>query len=103
MAKLHVRHMVGGRAADVKHERLYRFEFPERPGALMEFLEKLGGRWNISLFHYRNHGADFGRVLAAFEVPDADEAAFASFLEGLGYPSVAEAGNAAYGLFLGNS
>ncbi len=102
MAKLHVRHMVGGRAADVKHERLYRFEFPERPGALMEFLDKLGGRWNISLFHYRNHGADFGRVLAAFEVPDADEAAFASFLEGLGYPSVAEGGNAAYGLFLGN-
>jgi threonine dehydratase len=102
MAKLHVRHMVGGRAADVKHERLYRFEFPERPGALMEFLEKLGGRWNISLFHYRNHGADFGRVLAAFEVPDGDEAAFASFLDGLGYPAVAEAGNSAYGLFLGN-
>jgi threonine dehydratase len=102
MAKLHVRHMVGGRAADVKHERLFRFEFPERPGALMEFLDKLGGRWNISLFHYRNHGADFGRVLAAFEVPDADQAAFSSFLEGLGYPSVAEAGNAAYGLFLGN-
>jgi threonine dehydratase len=103
MAKLHVRHMVGGRAKDVAHERLYRFEFPERPGALMEFLDKLGGRWNISLFHYRNHGADFGRVLAAFEVPSEDLQAFGTFLEQLGYPSVAEAGNAAYGLFLGNS
>src|SRR4029450_1614775 len=71
-AKLHVRHMVGGRSADVANERLYRFEFPERPGALMAFLEKLGGRWNISLFHYRNHGADFGRVLAGFEVPEAE-------------------------------
>ena len=60
MAKLHVRHMVGGHAPDVRHERLCRFEFPERPGALMEFLDRLGGRWNISLFHYRNHGADFG-------------------------------------------
>jgi threonine dehydratase len=103
MAKLHVRHMVGGRAKDVEHERLYRFEFPERPGALMEFLEKLGGRWNISLFHYRNHGADFGRVLAAFEVPDADQGAFSTFLDGLGYPSVAESDNPAYGLFLGKS
>ena len=70
MAKLHVRHMVGGRAPDVRDERLCRFEFPERPGALTQFLEKLGGRWNISLFHYRNHGADFGRVLAGFEVVD---------------------------------
>ena len=69
MAKLHVRHLVGGRAAEVSQERPCRFEFPERPGALLEFLDKLGGRWNISLFHYRNHGADFGRVLAAFEVP----------------------------------
>ena len=78
MAKLHVRHMVGGRAPDARHERLCRFEFPERPGALMQFLEKLGGRWNISLFHYRNHGADFGRVLAGFEVPDADMGDFES-------------------------
>ena len=76
MAKLHVRHMVGGRARDVRHERPCRFEFPERPGALMQFLEALGGRWNISLFHYRNHGADFGRVLAAFEVPDEQIAEF---------------------------
>ena len=69
LAKLHVRHMVGGRASDAQHERLCRFEFPERPGALMQFLETLGGRWNISLFHYRNHGADFGRVLAALRGP----------------------------------
>ena len=99
MAKLHVRYMVGGRAA-ASHERLYRFEFPERPGALMEFLEKLGGRWNISLFHYRNHGADFGRVLAAFEVPDEQLAEFRGFLDRLGYPSVGEDGNPAYSLFL---
>jgi threonine dehydratase len=100
MAKLHVRHMVGGRSADVQQERLYRFEFPERPGALLEFLDKLGGRWNISLFHYRNHGADFGRVLAAFEVPTEEDTAFQSFLLNLGYPYVSEAGNAAYHLFL---
>jgi len=100
MAKLHVRHMVGGRAPGVENERLYRFEFPERPGALLEFLETLGGRWNISLFHYRNHGADFGRVLCAFEVPDAEMVDFQAFLERLGYPSTPETGNAAYGLFL---
>jgi threonine dehydratase len=99
MAKLHVRHMVGGRAT-ARDERLYRFEFPERPGALMEFLEKLGGRWNISLFHYRNHGADFGRVLAAFEVPDAELGELRGFLEHLGYPSVSEHRNPAYSLFL---
>jgi threonine dehydratase len=91
--------MVGGRAA-ARDERLYRFEFPERPGALMEFLEKLGGRWNISLFHYRNHGADFGRVLAAFEVKDAELAELRGFLDRLGYPSVCEDGNPAYSLFL---
>ena len=100
IAKLHVRYMVGGRAGFARDERLYRFEFPERPGALLEFLEKLGGRWNISLFHYRNHGADFGRVLAAFEVPDADLAALRGFLERLGYAFHEESGNAAYGLFL---
>ena len=99
-AKLHVRHMVGGRAAGVQNERLYRFEFPERPGALLQFLETLGGRWNISLFHYRNHGSDFGRVLAAFEVPDADAGAFHAFLERLGYRYTAEPANAAYTLFL---
>ncbi len=100
MAKVHVRHMVGGRALGAGDERLFRFEFPGRPGALMQFLETLGGRWNISLFHYRNHGADFGRVLCAFEVPEGEMAEFRSFLEQLGYPSVPEEANAAYGLFL---
>ncbi len=100
MAKLHIRHLVGGRAGEAKDERLYRFEFPERPGALLEFLEKLGGRWNISLFHYRNHGADFGRVLAAFEVPESDLDSFRGFLEGLGYWSMEESRNTAYHLFL---
>jgi threonine dehydratase len=99
-AKLHVRHMVGGRSPEVRDERLYRFEFPERPGALLQFLETLGGRWNISLFHYRNHGADFGRVLAAFEVPSAEDADFQAFLRNLGYPHVVETDNPAYDLFL---
>ena len=101
MAKLHVRHMVGGHAPEVRHERLYRFEFPERPGALTGFLDKLGGRWNISLFHYRNHGADFGRVLAGFEVEEADLPAFRAFLDGLGYPCTSEQDNPAYAFFLG--
>ena len=100
MAKLHVRHMVGGHASEVRNERLCRFEFPERPGALMEFLDKLGGRWNISLFHYRNHGADFGRVLAGFEVNDQDMPAFRAFLDGLGYPFTPEHDNPSYRLFL---
>jgi threonine dehydratase len=101
MAKLHVRHMVGGRAPDVRDERLCRFEFPERPGALTQFLEKLGGRWNISLFHYRNHGSDSGRVLAGFEVADADMTAFRAFLDELGYPYTPEYENPAYRFFLG--
>jgi threonine dehydratase len=100
MAKLHVRHMVGGRASDARDERLFRFEFPERPGALMQFLETLGGRFNISLFHYRNHGADFGRVLCAFEAPEAQTGELRSFLERLGYPCAPEEDNAAYRLFL---
>ena len=101
MAKLHVRHMVGGRTPHVGAERVCRFEFPECPGALMQFLETLGGRWNISLFHYRNHGADFGRVLAAFEVPDAEQHAFDAFLSGLGYHYQVEEANEAYRRFLG--
>jgi len=103
MAKLHVRHMVGGRTPHVGAERLCRFEFPERPGALMQFLDTLGGRWNISLFHYRNHGADFGRVLAAFEVPAGERGAFDAFLSGLGYHYTVEEGNEAYRRFLGPS
>ncbi|HVG54331.1 MAG TPA: threonine ammonia-lyase, biosynthetic [Vicinamibacterales bacterium] len=101
MAKLHVRHMVGGHAPGVRNERLCRFEFPERPGALTQFLEKLGGRWNISLFHYRNHGADFGRVLAGFEVADEALAQFSQFLDELGYPYTQEQENPAYKFFLG--
>ncbi len=84
----------------MRSERLYRFEFPERPGALTTFLDTLGGRWNISLFHYRNHGADFGRVLVGFEVPDDQEGPFATFLETLGYPYQREIDNPAYQRFL---
>ena len=85
LAKTHVRHMVGGLGQGVRDEVLYTFEFPERPGALLQFLTSLGGRWNISLFHYRNHGAGFGRVLSGFEVPPGERPAFAAALEGLGF------------------
>ena len=101
LAKLHVRHLVGGRAPQVKHEILYRFEFPERPGALMKFLNSMRHGWNISLFHYRNHGADYGRVLVGMQVPAGDKAAFKRFLAGLGYPYSEETRNPAYRLFLG--
>jgi threonine dehydratase len=100
LAKLHVRYMVGGRSRDVGRERVCRFEFPERPGALLQFLDTLGGRWNISLFHYRNHGADIGRVLAGFEVPPEEDAAFDGFLEALGYRSFEDTGEDAYERFL---
>jgi threonine dehydratase len=100
MAKLHVRHLVGGRAPAVTNERIFRFEFPERPGALLRFLDHMSRGWNISLFHYRNHGADYGRVLAGIQVPPEDHAAFQAFLEGLGYPFVDEGDNPAYRLFL---
>jgi threonine dehydratase len=102
MAKLHVRHMVGGRSPHVASERVCRFEFPERPGALLQFLDALGGRWNISLFHYRNHGADFGRVLAGFEVPAGQMGGFEEFLDRLGYGYQRERANVAYELFLGS-
>ena len=100
MAKLHVRHLVGGRAPGAADERLFRFEFPERPGALLGFLESMNQGWNISLFHYRNHGADYGRVLAGIQVPPAEEAAFRRFLAGLGYRHWDESANPAYRLFL---
>ncbi|OGI52329.1 MAG: PLP-dependent threonine dehydratase [Candidatus Muproteobacteria bacterium RIFCSPLOWO2_01_FULL_60_18] len=100
MAKLHIRHLVGGRAPNAVNEILYRFEFPERPGALMNFLDKMGGRWNISLFHYRSHGADFGRVLVGMQVPPQDKKAFQKFLDNLGYEYVEETRNPAYKLFL---
>ena len=101
MAKLHVRHLVGGHAPAATHEMLYRFEFPERPGALLRFLDSMSTGWNISLFHYRNHGSDSGRVLAAIQVPPSDKDKFAAFLENLGYAYVEESGNIAYRMFLG--
>jgi len=102
MAKLHVRHLVGGHAPAAEHEILYRFEFPERPGALIRFLDSMSQGWNISLFHYRNHGADHGRVLVGMQVPPADKADFAAFLARLGYHYVDETRNPAYRLFLGS-
>ncbi len=100
MAKWHVRHMVGGRAPFAKNELLYRFEFPERPGALVRFLENLRSDWNISLFHYRNHGADYGRVLVGIQVPKNELGQFTAFLRKLGYPYADESRNPAYRLFL---
>ena len=100
LAKEHIRHMVGGRNPDLVRERLVRFAFPEHPGALSRFLELLSERWNISLFHYRSHGADFGRVLIGFEVEDQDEDRFGKFLEKVGYPYEDESENIAYGYFL---
>jgi threonine dehydratase len=102
MAKLHVRHLVGGHAPSAENEILYRFEFPERPGALMQFLDSMSLGWNISLFHYRNHGADYGRVLAGIQVPPSDKAEFHAFLDRLGYDCVDETANPAYRMFLGH-
>jgi threonine dehydratase len=101
VAKLHLRHLVGGHAPQAEHEVVYRFEFPEKPGALMNFLESMGHNWNISLFHYRNHGADFGRVLVGMQVPPEEKMAFEAFLNRLGYPYWDESNNPAYRLFLG--
>ncbi|NTV10932.1 MAG: threonine ammonia-lyase, biosynthetic, partial [Zoogloea sp.] len=101
MAKSHIRYMVGGHAPAADNEVLYRFVFPERPGALTNFLDTLRSDWNISLFHYRNHGADFGRVLVGMQVPPADRPAFEDFLTRLGYEYVDETGNPAYRMFLG--
>jgi threonine dehydratase len=101
MAKLHLRHLVGGHAPGIKDEILFRFEFPERPGALMNFLNSMNHNWNISLFHYRNHGADFGRVLVGMQVPHHDKKALKTFLDQLGYRYWDESNNPAYRLFLG--
>ena len=101
LAKLHIRHMVGGHAAGVGNEMVLRFEFPERPGALFNFLQKLGGRWNISMFHYRNHGAADGRVLAALQVPEDERHLVPTALDAIGYPYWDESDNPAYRLFLG--
>jgi threonine dehydratase len=99
-AKLHIRHMVGGRAKNLADEEVYRFQFPEKPGALLNFLNHLGERWNISLFHYRNHGSAFGRVLCGIQVPREDIKQFRSFLEKLGYPHWSESKNSVYKTFL---
>ena len=102
MAKVHVRYMVGGRAVGLADERLLRFQFPERPGALLKFLEALGEDFNITLFHYRNHGADYGRVLAGIDVPPGERARFDAAVAALGYPAFDETDNPAYRLFLDN-
>ena len=100
MVKLHVRHMVGGRSTGVANERLFRFEFPERPGALLDFLNAIGTNWNISLFHYRNHGSDHGRILAGIDVPKEETAELEAHLADLGYPHWEESDNPAYAIFL---
>lgn len=100
VAKLHVRHMVGGRVADLADERVYRFQFPERPGALLKFLEGLNDAWNISLFHYRNHGADYGRVLVGIQVPPDTEPDFLAHIDAIGFPYWDETDNPAYRQFL---
>ncbi|MBT8087964.1 MAG: threonine ammonia-lyase, biosynthetic [Gammaproteobacteria bacterium] len=100
MAKLHVRHMVGGRSPAVSNERLFRFEFPERPGALLDFLDAIGTEWNISLFHYRNHGSDYGRVLAGIDIPPEETDELEAHLAELGYPHWEESDNPAYNIFL---
>lgn len=99
MAKLHVRHMVGG-TARIENERLFRFEFPERPGALLDFLKAIGTDWNISLFHYRNHGSDYGRILAGIQVPDEESDELEAHLADLGYSYSEESDNPAYAMFL---
>ncbi|TAL18013.1 MAG: threonine ammonia-lyase, biosynthetic, partial [Aquabacterium sp.] len=100
LAKTHIRHMVGGRSELARDERLFRFTFPERPGALMTFLDSMHADWNISLFHYRNQGADYGRILVGLQVPKKDSGALRSFLDGLGYPYTDETSNPVYRLFL---
>ncbi|MCL4146450.1 UNVERIFIED_CONTAM: hypothetical protein GTU68_009406 [Idotea baltica] len=100
MAKLHVRHMVGGRSPELQDELIYRFEFPERPGALLKFLSLMGAQWNITLFHYRNHGAAYGRVLVGAQVPESEVAEFKQFLLDLGYSVYDETNNPIYRLFL---
>lgn len=100
MAKTHLRYMVGGKSALAEHELLFRFEFPERPGALTTFLAAMSPEWNISLFHYRNQGDDYGRILVGIQVPPADKKVFRAFLDGLGYPYWNETENPAYTLFL---
>ena len=102
LAKLHLRHLVGGHAPEAKNEVVYRFEFPEKPGALLNFLEKMG-HWNISLFHYRNHGSDIGRVLVGMQVDEESKEESKEFLKNLGYTYINESNNEAYKIFLGKT
>lgn len=101
VAKLHIRHMVGGRSEGVGSEKVYRFEFPERPGALMKFLSSLGAKWNISMFHYRNHGAAYSRVLMGVQVEEVDKVRFEAMLDEVGFRYWEETENEAYQMFLG--
>jgi len=103
LAQEHIRHMVGGHSALAKDERLLRFVFPERPGALMKFLSLMQPNWNISLFHYRNQGADYGKILVGLQVHKAEHTAFKSFLSTLGYSFVEETHNPVFNLFLGSA
>jgi threonine dehydratase len=103
MAKLHVRYMVGGHGRGIAHERLFRFEFPERPGALLKFLKAIGTQWNITLFHYRNHGSDYGRVLAGVQIPPGEAHDFDLHVRELKYVCVEETDNPAYRMFLGGA
>ncbi len=103
VAKLHIRHTVGGLRSDLANEQLYRFEFPERPGALLAFLTAVGTEWNITMFHYRNHGSDYGRVLVGVDLPDAELPDFEQHIQTLGFPHWIETGNPAFGLFLNES
>lgn len=100
LAKIHARYMVGGRVPELTNERIFSFEFPERPGALGKFLDEIGTTWNITLFHYRNHGSDFGRVLCGIQVPNQSRKEFNNFLQQLGYAYREETNNPAYALFL---
>ena len=100
IAKMHIRYMVGGHAPQAEDELIYRFEFPERSGALLHFLTEMGERWNISLFHYRNHGAAYGRVLIGFQVARQERPAFRRFVQALGIPHWQETENPAYRMFL---
>ncbi|MGH8178668.1 MAG: threonine ammonia-lyase, biosynthetic [Steroidobacter sp.] len=102
MAKLHVRYMVGGHGRGIQHERLFRFEFPERPGALLKFLNAIGTQWNITLFHYRNHGSDYGRVLAGVQIPPSDDIDFDLHVRELKYLYAEETDNPVYRMFLGS-
>lgn len=101
VAKLHVRYMIGGHGRGIEHERLFRFEFPERPGALLKFLHAIGTRWNITLFHYRNHGSDYGRVLVGVQIPPTESVEFDLHVRELKYVYAEETDNSAYRMFLG--